>query len=66
MKIVKEELTDTFIQFFVFVLSGYRDFIKNSIMDKDAFIAYHPEDIQPVSIFRCIHIDRFSNRLFSF
>lgn len=54
MKIVKEELTDTFIQFFVFVLSGYRDFIKNSIMDKEAFITYHPEEIQAVSIFHVL------------
>ena len=48
MKILKEELTDTFVQFFVSILSGYRDFIVDSKMDKDKFVEAQPLELQAV------------------
>jgi len=47
MRVVKEELTSTFIQFFVTILSGYREFLKGGSIDREAFIAAHSPDLQP-------------------
>lgn len=51
LKISKEEMIDTFIQFFVIILSGYRDFLNDSVLDRQGFINSQPPEMQPVRYF---------------
>jgi type III secretory pathway component EscV len=48
MKILKQELMDTFVQFFVNILGGYRSFFSANNFDKEKFIESHSAETQPV------------------
>jgi hypothetical protein len=49
LKIIKQELTDTFVQFFVNILGGYRSCISRSSFDRDRFINEQPPESCDVS-----------------
>jgi len=68
-KLLKRELTATFIQFFVSVIGSYRQFIKDGVWDKDAFIQNQPADIQQfvenmttAQMFDCFINDKLNGR----
>ena len=68
-KLLKRELTATFIQFFVRVIGSYRQFIHDGTFDKDAFIQHQPAEIQQfienmttAQMFDCFINDKLNGR----